>query len=66
VFYCNKKEQNTCSKGSAFASSEAFPPIFQLILLTGAQECFLPQGAGHPSYATDDIFDFVLFTQWQF
>jgi len=53
AFYYIKKEQNNCSKIVCFCSSKAFPPIFNFSLLTGAQKCFLPQGAGYPSYATE-------------
>jgi len=41
AFYYNKKEQNNCSKESAFASSEAFSPIFHFSLLTGGARMFL-------------------------
>jgi len=52
-FIALKKYQNSYSKYSAFASSEAF---FQFKLCSfccrGVQEYFLPQDVGHPSYAT--------------
>jgi len=44
VFYYNKKEQKNCSRGSAFASSEVFPPIFHFSLLTGDARMFLAPG----------------------
>jgi len=42
------------SKCSVFASSALLPLQFKLCSLCwqGAQKYFLPQGAGHPSYAT--------------
>jgi len=45
-------------KNKQFCFFHAFTPIFSLKLCSfcsqGAQEYFLPQGAGYPSYATDE------------
>jgi len=48
AFYYNKKEHNNCRKGSAFAPSEAFPPIFHFSLLTRGAKMFLAPGRRVP------------------
>jgi len=51
-----KKEQNNCGKCSAFASSHFCTYLFftskSVVFVDGGAKCFLPQGAGYPSYAT--------------
>jgi len=51
-----QRRKNNYSKCSAFATFALFAPIFHFKLRSfycrGAQEYFLPQGAGYPSNAT--------------
>jgi len=53
AFYYIKKTTKICSKWSAFASTDAFPPIF--VDERETREYFLPQGAEYPSYGTENI-----------
>jgi len=56
--YDVQKEQNSYSKCAVFASS-ALLHLFHFKLCSfccqGAQEYFLPQGAGYPSYGTAQV-----------